>query len=152
LSSPELRKLIERMVRRRVPETDVDDVVQTVLCDALASEGIPSEDEELRKWIAGITRHKGADFHRKGRRARHVELPDHIEGEEPPHSANEWVNWAEERTKADPEAKRTLDWMARESTGEKLAHIAEEAQMPATQVRQRVSRLRRWMRQQWAAE
>jgi hypothetical protein len=42
--------------------------------------------------------------------------------------------------------------MARESVGEKLAHIAEQEKLPATQVRQRVSRMRRFMKRQWAAE
>jgi hypothetical protein len=39
--------------------------------------------------------------------------------------------------------------MAREGRGEKLAHIAEDEDMPAAQVRQRVSRLRRLLKQRW---
>jgi DNA-directed RNA polymerase specialized sigma24 family protein len=153
IASPEVRRLVEGVVRRRVPEREVDDVVQTVLCDALASDRAPDDEEQLRKWIVGITRHKVADFHRKGGRAKHVELPeDAVEGEEPPLSAREWVEWAEKQTEGNPEAQRTLDWMAREGIGEKLAHIAEEEALPATQVRQRVSRLRRFMKQRWAAE
>lgn len=153
LSSPELIKLIERFVRRRVPQMEVDDLVQTVLVHALASERAPDGDEELRKWLVGITRHKVADFHRKGGRVKHVELSEHLEGAEgSPHSAREWVDWAEKHTGDNPEAKRTLDWMAREGAGEKLAHIAEDAKVNPTQVRQRVSRMRRFMKQQWAAE
>lgn len=154
LSSPELRELVERFVRRRVPELEVEDLVQTVLLDALASKTAPDGDEALRKWLVGITRHKVADFHRRGSRAKLVELPDQLEGDDAvaPHSAHEWADWAEKQTKDDPDAKRTLDWMARESVGEKLAHIAEQEQLPATQVRQRVSRMRRFMKRQWAAE
>lgn len=153
LSSPELLALIQRFVRRRVPAMEVDDLVQTVLVHALASKSAPDGDEELRKWLVGITRHKVADFHRKGGRVKHVELSDQLEGAEvAPHSAREWVDWVEKHTADNPEAKRTLDWMAREGAGEKLAHIAEDAKVNPTQVRQRVSRMRRWMKQQWAAE
>jgi DNA-directed RNA polymerase specialized sigma24 family protein len=152
LASAELRKLIEGMVRRKVPEMDVDDVVQTVLCDALANKEPPEETEQLRRWIAGITRHKVADFHRKGSRAKHVELPEQLEGEEPPLAARDLAEWADKQTEGDPDDKRTLDWMAREGGGEKLAHIAASERLPATHVRQRVSRLRRMMRQRWAAE
>ena len=81
IASPEVRRLVEGMVRRRVPESEVEDVVQTVLVDALASDSMPDDEEQLRKWIAGITRHKVADFHRKGGRVQHVELPDAVEGE-----------------------------------------------------------------------
>ncbi len=153
LSAPELRQLVERFVQRRVPTGDVEDVVQTVFVDALAASNAPSSPEDLRKWLVGITRHKVADFHRRGRRVRHVELPDELEEPAPsPAAAREWVEWAERKTAGDPDAARTLGWMAREGAGEKLAHIAEDEQLPATQIRQRVSRMRRWMKREWAAE
>jgi DNA-directed RNA polymerase specialized sigma24 family protein len=153
LSSPELRNLVERFVRRRVPEREVDDLVQTVFVDALSSKRPPDEDEALRKWLVGITRHKVADFHRRGGRVKLVELPEQLEGDAvAPHSAHEWADWAEKQAEDDPDAKRTLDWMAREGDGEKLAHIAEQERIPATQVRQRVSRMRRFMKRRWAAE
>jgi len=152
IASPEVRRLVEGLVRRRVPAMEVEDVVQTVLCDALASDSLPEDEEQLRRWIVGITRHKVADFHRKGGKAKQVELPETMEGEEAPLSAREWARWAEKQTEGNAEAKRTLDWMAREGGGEKLAHIAAEEKLPATQVRQRVSRLRRFMKQRWRAE
>ena len=42
--------------------------------------------------------------------------------------------------------------MNREGQGDKLAHIAAEERLPATQVRQRVSRMRRRLRQSWMRE
>ena len=152
LSSPELRRLIEQVARKRVPAVEVEDIVQTVLCDALASSNAPKDAEQLRKWLVGITRHKVADFHRKGSGGRKVELPDQLEAEPEPHSAREWADWADQQTEGDEQAKRTLGWMAREGGGEKLAHIAEDEALPHAQVRQRVSRLRRWMKRRWAAE
>ncbi|HEX3850670.1 MAG TPA: hypothetical protein VHW01_06860 [Polyangiaceae bacterium] len=52
----------------------------------------------------------------------------------------------------DPEALHTLEWMLREGDGEKLEQIARDANLPAPRVRQRVSRLRCFLREQWAAE
>ena len=144
--------MLERFVRRRVPESEVDDVVQTVLCDALASDNVPDDSEQLRKWLIGIGRHKVADFHRRGGRGRIVELPAELGTAEEAHSAREWMEWAEQQTEGDADAQRTLDWMAREGGGEKLAHIAADEKVPAPQIRQRVSRMRRFMRQRWAAE
>jgi RNA polymerase sigma factor (sigma-70 family) len=152
LAAPELRELVVKMVRRKVPESDVDDVVQTVLVDALSAKAMPDGDEDLRRWLAGVTRHKVADYHRRGGRSQQVALPDQLEGEADPLSAREWADWADKQTEGDPDEQRTLDWMAREGAGEKLAHIADEEELPATQVRQRVSRLRRTMRQRWAKE
>jgi hypothetical protein len=50
------------------------------------------------------------------------------------------------------DAQKALDWMAREGEGEKLESIAAEERVPATRIRQRVSRMRRWMKEQWLAE
>src|SRR5690349_15785644 len=76
LADPALRRLLEDFVRRRVPATDVDDVVQTVLCDALAAQGRPTDEEELRKWLLGVARHKVADHHRRAVREPASELPE----------------------------------------------------------------------------
>lgn len=152
LATPELRRLIERIVRKRVPAMDVEDVVQTVLCDALAADSAPADAEQLRKWIVGITRHKIADFFRQGSREKVVELPTELAAEPPPIEAREWAQWAEQQTESSPDEQRTLGWMAREGGGEKLAHIATEESLPPDQVRQRVSRLRRLMKRRWLAE
>lgn len=151
LGDPELHRFLEEFVRRRVPPADVDDVVQTILCDALAAERAPSEREELRKWLIGIARHKVADLHRKGTRERPVEAPE-PEAPPAPVEVREMVRWAEEQAQSTKDGGKTLDWMAREGEGEKLESIAEEENLPAARVRQRVSRMRRWMKERWAAE
>ncbi|CAN93602.1 putative membrane protein [Sorangium cellulosum So ce56] len=138
-------------MRRRVPSGEVDDVVQTVLCDALASQGRPADPTELRRWLLGIARHKVADHHRRSAREAATELPDLPVGP-PPVEARELARWAEEQASASRDARQTLSWMAREGEGEKLESIAADEQVPAARVRQRVSRMRRWMKERWMAE
>lgn len=151
LGSAEIRKMLSDYVRRRVPESDVDDVVQTVLVEALASERVPEEKSELRKWLTGVARHKIADHHRRAGRERPAELPD-IETQPAPVEEQELARWAEKQARASKEGDATLRWMAREGEGDKLEHIAEEERLPAATVRQRVSRMRRWMKERWLAE
>jgi DNA-directed RNA polymerase specialized sigma24 family protein len=151
LASPGLRLMVEKMVRRKVPAIEVDDLVQTVFVEALASDSRPDDDATLRRWLAGLTRNKVADFHRQGSRAKHVELSDQLADEAPPLEARDLAAWADKQTD-NADDKRTLEWMAREGSGDKLAHIAADEKLPPTQVRQRVSRLRRMMKQRWAAE
>jgi len=151
LASPELRRALAQFVRRRVPAADVEDLVQTVLCDALAAERVPTDRAEIRKWLFGIARHKVADFHRRSGRERPSELGD-LEDGPPPIEERQMVEWAEQQAQSSRDARQTLEWMAREGEGEKLASIAAEAKVAPTQVRQRVSRMRRWMKQRWLAE
>lgn len=151
LAEPALRRTLEDFVRRRVPAPDVDDVVQTVLCDALASAARPADSEELKKWLLGIARHKVADHHRRAQREPAAELPE-LEANPPPIEERSLARWAEEQAAPTSEAQKTLAWMAREGEGEKLENIAAEENVPAARVRQRVSRMRRWMKERWMAE
>lgn len=151
LASHEIRKLLSDFVKRRVPGADAEDVIQTVLCEALASPRLPSDREELRRFLIGVARNKVADHFRKSSRETIDEVPE-LEAPPPPLEARGLVEWAERQAPGDAEAARTLDWMAREGEGEKLESIAEDEQLPATRVRQRVSRMRRWMKERWLAE
>ncbi len=152
LGSAEIRRALTDFVRKRVAPSDVDDVVQMVLLDALASSTAPENRDELRKWLMGVARNKIADLHRKGSRERPAELPE-IEVLPPPVEEQELVRWAErEAGKSSKDGVKTLAWMAREGEGDKLEHIAAEEQLPAATVRQRVSRMRRFMRERWLAE
>jgi RNA polymerase sigma factor (sigma-70 family) len=151
LADPELHRFLVGFVRKRVPAADVDDLVQAVLCDALAAEGRPRDAAELRRYLLGIARHKIADLHRRAVREPATELPD-IPAHPAPIEAREMARWAEEQVEPTSDAKRTLAWMAREGEGEKLESIAADENIPATRVRQRVSRMRRWMKERWLAE
>lgn len=151
IGDPELRRALTEFVRRRVPPSDVDDVVQTVLVDALAAPNAPAEPRELTRWMLGIARHKVADLHRRAHREPPAELPD-LEAAPAPIEEIEMARWAEEQAGSSRDAKQTLTWMAREGEGEKLEAIATDEQVPAARVRQRVSRMRRWMKERWIAE
>jgi DNA-directed RNA polymerase specialized sigma24 family protein len=151
LGDPALRRAVEKFVRRRVPPSDVEDVVQTVFVDALAAEGRPEDPGELARWLLGIARHKVVDRHRRATREPAMELPE-IAITPAPMEARALARWAEEQAGDKGDAQKTLDWMAREGEGEKLDAIAAEERIPAARVRQRVSRMRRWMKERWAAE
>jgi len=151
LGDPALRRSLVEFVRRRVPASDVDDVVQTVLLDALAAAGRPADPVELRRWLLGVARHKVVDLHRRAHREPPAEIPD-IEDSPPPLEARGLVRWAELQAGPEGDAQRTLAWMAREGEGEKLEAIAADEKLPPARVRQRVSRMRRWMKERWAAE
>lgn len=152
LAREEVRRGLTALLRRRVPEQEVEDVAQTVLADALASPTFPTDPEELRRWLTGIARHKIADFHRRS--ARHaarlsVEAIETVATKPPSYEEREVLKnvLSETRTRRD---EQTMEWLFREHGGERLADIANENNLPAPVVRQRVSRLRRALRSRYA--
>jgi DNA-directed RNA polymerase specialized sigma24 family protein len=152
LLDPHLLRSLTTCLKRRVPSSDVEDVAQTVLCDALEASGAPSDPEELRKWVAGIARHKVADYHR---RARRLVLDDvACDAPAPPPSmrleARGLLANVAEATKTDRD-REALGWLVREHAGERLCEIASEAGLTGAAVRQRVSRLRRALRARFGA-
>jgi DNA-directed RNA polymerase specialized sigma24 family protein len=152
LASPELQAALRRFVRARAPASEVDDLVQATLTDALASNSAPDEKTELERWIYGVAKNKVADHFRRNSRETPGEPPPGEEAvaESAPHSARELLRWAERELPKGDGAENTLEWMLREGAGEKLEEIAAEHDLPAPRVRQRVSRLRRHFRERWA--
>jgi RNA polymerase sigma factor (sigma-70 family) len=150
VADPALRREVEAAVRRRVRGDEAEDVVQATLADVLSASTVPEEPEEFRRFVFGVARNKVFDhFRRQKRQAAGLEA-DETAAPEPPLSARDILRWAEGAL-PDSEAQ-TLEWMLREGDGEKLEHIARDAQLPATRVRKRVSRLRKFLRDRWAAE
>jgi RNA polymerase sigma factor (sigma-70 family) len=151
LADPGLRRDVEAAVKRRVRGHDADDVVQAALADVLSAARVPEDAEEFRRFVFAVTRNKVFDHFR--RRAHEAPEDEALEpaASEAPLSARDILRWAEEKL-PDSEAQHTLEWMLREGDGEKLEQIAREANVPAPRVRQRVSRLRRFLRERWAAE
>jgi RNA polymerase sigma factor (sigma-70 family) len=151
LADPLLRREVEAAVRRRVRGDEAEDVVQATLADVLSAAAVPDEPEEFRRYVFGVARNKVFDHFRRQRR-QGEELDEHnAAAPEPPLSARDILRWAEGEL-PDSESHSTLEWMLREGDGEKLEHIARDARLPATRVRKRVSRLRKLLRERWAAE
>ena len=142
---------VEAAVRRRVHGDEARDVLKATWADVLSATDVPYDPEEFRRFVFGVARHKVFDHFR--RRAREIpsEAADDAEQVPEPLSARDILRWAE-GSLPDSESQHTLEWMLREGDGEKLEHIARDANLPAPRVRQRVSRLRRFLRQRWAAE
>jgi len=147
-TSSAFRDALAAVVRRRVPARDAEDVVQAVLLEALVSTGRPAEPAAARRWIWGVARNKVADYHRRGRRET-FEPPELIAPERHD-GADDLLRWAIGELPPDADAAHTLAWLMREADGETLEEIARGAKLPADQVRQRVSRMRRMFRARWA--
>src|SRR5688572_18354535 len=152
LADAELRGGLERYVRRRLRDEDAGDVVQATITDALASDGAPADREGFRRFVYIIARNKVADHYRRhSRETPDEQAVEHAPGSHDPVSAKDLLRWAEDALPSS-EDKSTLEWMLREADGDKLEHIAEEENVPAPRVRQRVSRLRKYLRARWAAQ
>lgn len=147
---PELRAALVAMVRKRVPEAEVEDIVQSALAEAIDSPNAPEDDESLRRWVFGVAKHKVIDYHRRAIRES-FDVPD-VTGAPAPHVEADLLRWAERNVPGGDENRRTLDWMLREGEGEKLESIAASEKVPAPRVRQRVSRLRRHLKENWQRE
>ena len=147
---PDLRSALIAMVRKRVPDSEVEDIVQQALAEAIESPHAPQESEALRRWIFGVAKNKVVDYHRRAGRES-FELPD-VAGTPAPHVEADLLRWAEKNLPDGAENQKTLDWMLREGEGEKLESIAESEKLPPPRVRQRVSRLRRHFKENWQRE
>jgi len=147
---PDLRAALVAMVRKRVPEAEVEDIVQTALAEALESPHAPQDSESLRRWIFGVAKNKVVDYHRRAGRES-FDMPD-VAGTPAPHVEADLLRWAERNIPDGDENQKTLDWMIREGDGEKLESIAASEKLPPPRVRQRVSRLRRHLKENWQRE
>ncbi|MDF3068114.1 MAG: uncharacterized protein K0R38_3715 [Polyangiaceae bacterium] len=150
VADPKLRRDVETAVRRRVRGEDAEDLVQATLADVLSARHAPDDPEEFRRFVFGVARNKVFDHFRRRRRTEGLDEAN-AAAPEAPLSARDILRWAEGEL-SDSESHSTLEWMLREGDGEKLEHIARDAQLPATRVRKRVSRLRKLLRERWAAE
>jgi len=137
------RSSLRAYVRRRGFFDDADDLVQTVLCDALAVQAVPAEAEDLPRWITGIARRKVADERRRRARWKHEELPDFGALTHPEHAD---LLKRIDAELAEPEQRRSLGCLLSEHAGNSLLEIAREQALRPETLRQRICRLRRHLR------
>lgn len=148
IAAPSTRAHLHAYARHRGLGDAAEDVAQTVLCDALAVQAVPVEDQDLPRWLNGIARHKICDEQR--RRARWG-------GEEPPEGAVAPNREAEDllrRIRAelvDPGERQALDWLVREHAGETLVEMARAEALAPQTLRQRLARFRRKLRARYLA-
>lgn len=153
LLHPELRQHLERYLRRRLPAAEVDDALQAVYCAALEARNVPVNETHLRRWMTVIARRQVAAYYERTSSEQLGEPPE-IEVESDAVETMSMLRWAEKQAAQSQleSTEQTLDWMARESDGEKLEQIAADTRIPSANVRQRVFRLRRFMKARWALE
>jgi DNA-directed RNA polymerase specialized sigma24 family protein len=153
LADAGVRRRIEEIVRRRVRPDAVEDVLHQVACDALASHVAPEDPAEVPRWLFAVTRNKVADHHRTcGRRAEAPLDPGRLVGRPAPLEARSLLRQVIADASRHPRGAETMRWIAREADGERLDEVAREAALPPATVRQRVSRMRRWLRKRWLHE
>lgn len=156
LLHPDLRAYLAQYLRRRLPKTEADDALQAVYCAALEARNIPQDRAHLRRWMTVIARRQVAAYYERAsaeQLSEPVDLPD-VEWRANAAEVRSLWQWAEQQA-ADSQLEavdETLDWMARESDGEKLESIAADARIPSARIRQRVFRLRRFMKARWILE
>jgi DNA-directed RNA polymerase specialized sigma24 family protein len=148
IAAPSTRSALSSYARRRGLHDSAEDVVQTVLCDALAVAAVPVESDELPRWLNGIARHKVADEHR--RRARWSPA-EPSEGSCVPSEEAEDLLRRIDGEVVEPEERQALEWLVREHQGEALCEMARAEALAPDTLRQRVARFRRKLRARYLA-
>ncbi|MEZ4369688.1 MAG: sigma-70 family RNA polymerase sigma factor [Polyangiaceae bacterium] len=148
--NPETRVALRAYARRRGLRDEAEDVVQAVLCAAVAAPNVPSEPEALPRWIHGILRRKVADVFRQRRRAPAGELSgvESATEQAPAFEARDFLRRIDSELN-EPRQRHALGWMLREHAGESLLEIARQEAVSPENLRQRICRLRRHLRAQF---
>jgi DNA-directed RNA polymerase specialized sigma24 family protein len=142
IAHPQTSASLRTYARLRGLTDTADDLVQTVLCEALAAPAVPLEPSELPRWVTGIARHKVVDERRRRARATAAEAEP---VSNPTPEASDLLRRIGEEVE-DEADRRTLEWVMREHAGESLFEIAREEALNASTLRQRICRLRRQLR------
>ncbi len=149
IANPATRSSLHAYVRRRGLGDSADDLVQNVLCDALAVEAVPERNSELPRWLTGIARNKVVDEHRRRSRWKRAELPEDLEAPRSSDARDLLQRIA--REVVEPEERRALGWLVREHEGDSLYLIALDQALEPSTLRQRICRLRKSLRARYLA-
>ncbi len=78
-----LTPLVQKRIRLKVPESDVEDLAQSVLLSALTSDFDSSTIGQFRSWVSTIIKRRIADYHRDPKRkTKLMPLPEENQGDE----------------------------------------------------------------------
>lgn len=149
IANPATRSSLQAYIRRRGLGDSAEDLVQTVLCDALAVEAVPERNSELPRWLTGIARNKVVDERRRRARWKRAELDDEPEAPRCAEARDLLLRIA--RDVVEPEERRALDWLVREHEGDALYLIALDQALEPSTLRQRICRLRKSLRARYLA-
>jgi DNA-directed RNA polymerase specialized sigma24 family protein len=143
-----VQSLLRSVLRRRVPHEEVDDIIQSVVCDALGSQRIPERREELSKWLVTIAKNKAIDFFRKQRADGSCE-PGDLPSPAPSFEARDLLCRIVKDACGADASKQAMHLALREGDGESYAELARFEGATQAALRQRVSRFRRSMTAKW---
>lgn len=144
IQSPTTRASLHAYVRRRGLADSADDLVQTVLCDALTASAVPERNSELPRFVTGIARNKVVDEQRRRARWKRAELPEDIATPTSEEARDLLRRIAKDVV--EPEERRALAWLVREHQGDSLYLLALEQSLEPSTLRQRICRLRKSLR------
>lgn len=144
IQSPTTRASLHAYVRRRGLADSAEDLVQTVLCDALTASAVPERNSELPRFVTGIARNKVIDEQRRRARWKRGELPEDTATPTSEEARDLLRRIAKDVV--EPEERRALAWLVREHQGDSLYLLALEQSLEPSALRQRICRLRKSLR------
>lgn len=144
VAEPSTQSSLRAFVRRRGFRADADDVVQTVLCEALAAPVMPTDPLDIPRWVWGILKNKVADAERRRARWRFAELSEWSAPSLRP-EVNDMLARIQSDVGSSPH-RHALGWLLREHAGDSLLEIARQEAITPPTLRQRICRLRRYLR------
>jgi RNA polymerase sigma factor (sigma-70 family) len=157
LSDPQLYALVRNAVARRVPADHVDDIVQTTMLEAHASQTYPVDRAGFVRWLRLKARSNAIDWLRRRRRAdQSLGEREGEDAESVPatsfvveNEARERLRFALTRIKDRPGRGRRALWLLRRAVGESFDEIGSADGVPAKTVERSVQRLQKDLRSAW---
>jgi len=153
LRDPDLLRAIRNAVVRRVPDAQVDDVVQRTLEAASRSPHLPADPLARRQYILGIARKTAAEQRRTNRRQLELKDDADVDAQAVPDSESTAADVVERRDLlakilrfVPKHEESTLRCLDRKADGESLVAIAGELGLDYEVLSRRVSRLQSRLR------
>ena len=144
LRDPELLDALRSVVKKSIPEQDVEDVFNAVWIEARESKDLPLERGPCKGFLIVLGQRRVVDYWRARGRSLE-EATDQIEyvAAACPQDAVEARDlYTKLANDTDPDKRQTFWWLARRAMGEEIRKIAREADLDYDVVRKRMETLR----------
>jgi DNA-directed RNA polymerase specialized sigma24 family protein len=163
LADPAVLDPLRKAIRKIVPPSDVDDVVQNALVAALTDPNYPEAREVFIPWLLTKGRSRAIDHVRSMKHRQNLlgdvpeggvdALPDGpVASASAAHDAAEAIRFTEARLDeraAGPSTTRSARWLMLQLRGENLEDIALDEGVTAKTVHHAVARLKRHLHAAW---